>query len=104
MHNNQERLSNGYVRQRSEADTHPDLTLIRTSVMLPRWLKRWSTRQPESLGAIITEAVQGYCGAEPPAQVMREVAKASNETTQEELDAIEERAKKAAKSTPLRWG
>ncbi len=69
MRNQGVRCSTGLVRQAPLGEKHPDLELIPTCVKVPRWLKRWVDRQPESFAILVVQALRGYCGAEPPAEV-----------------------------------
>lgn len=55
-------------------------------VTIPRWIKLWMDRQPESRGLLVEMAVVQHFGAEPPEHVKRALERHKADI-QQKLDA-----------------
>ena len=78
----------------------PDMELMPTTILIPRWLKRWLDRQPEGYSLLFERAVISW-GAEPPSHVKEclKRRKAADEEKIRRKAAALERAKVAQKFT-----
>ena len=63
-----------------------DMRLVPITITVPKWLKRWLDRQPETRGLLLEKAAVEFWGASPP-KLVRECLARRKQAEEEKISA-----------------